>query len=198
MTKCYLQRFRLPLYMVEVVIVFNLPTCPLFLIILLLCHPLFTSALVNSTTTLSLPCPSCRLPSVILCCSPCSLNQHRQPEVSVFLYIDLSIFNGPIPPRAGTIVRRFRWASDAVRACCHSVLLRERADDLGSALRAFPGGTDMSISPGPTRKTHRELQMVFIGQIFRGKNPPKNNISMLLFVIIAVSQSRQTFYYKKS
>lgn len=61
--------------------------------------------------------------------------------------IDLSIFNGPTLPRVGAIVCRFRWFSDAVRACCHSVLLRVRAHDLGSALTAIPGETDMSISP---------------------------------------------------
>lgn len=50
-------------------------------------------------------------------------------------------------PGIGDILCRFRRPSDAVRACCHSVLLRVRAHDLGSALTAIPGDTDMSISP---------------------------------------------------
>lgn len=87
------------------------------------------------------------LSSVILCCSPCSLISNRQPEVRVFIYIDLSIFNGPSLPREGAISCRFRWASDAVRACCHSALLRARAHDLGSALRVMPREKDVSISP---------------------------------------------------
>lgn len=50
-------------------------------------------------------------------------------------------------PRVGAILCRFRWAADAVRACCHSVLLRARAHDLGSALTAIPGEADVPISP---------------------------------------------------
>lgn len=61
-----------------------------------------------------------------------------EPWVSVFLYIDPFIFNGPMFPRVGAILCGFRWAGDAVRPCCHSVLLRAKAHDLGSALTAIP------------------------------------------------------------
>ena len=72
-----------------------------------------------------------------------ALQISTEPDVYAFLCIDLSIFNGPALPGAGTILCMFRWTSDAVRACCHSMLLRARAGDLGSALRVFPGDTDL-------------------------------------------------------
>lgn len=82
-----------------------------------------------------------------LCSFRCSLGSEETREVSQFLYIDPFIFNGPMFPRVGAILCRFRWAGDAVRACCHSVLLRAKAHDLGSALTAIPGEPDVPISP---------------------------------------------------
>lgn len=79
--------------------------------------------------------------------SVCSSGSEETREVSQFLYIDPFIFNGPMFPRVGAILCRFRWAGDAVRACCHSVLLRAKAHDLGSALTAIPGEADVPISP---------------------------------------------------
>lgn len=90
----------------------------------------------------------------------------------MFLYIDLSIFNGPTLPRVGAISCRFRWASDAVRACCHSALLRARAHDLGRALRAMPREMDMSISPWP----HMKNKLKIPEGLYRAnlkENPPK-------------------------
>ena len=82
-------------------------------------------------------------------------------------------FMTPTLPGTGTILFRFRWASTAVRSCWHSVLLRARADNLGSALTVFPGDTDMSISSGPVLKTQRKPWMVFTGQILGGKSTSK-------------------------
>lgn len=84
---------------------------------------------------------------LFLCCFRCSSGSEETREVSPFLYIDPFIFNGPMFPRVGAILCRFRWAGDAVRACCHSVLLRAKAHDLGSALTAIPGEQDVPISP---------------------------------------------------
>lgn len=84
---------------------------------------------------------------LFLCCFRCSSGSEETREVSQFLYIDPFIFNGPMFPRVGAILCRFRWAGDAVRACCHSVLLRAKAHDLGSALTAIPGEQDVPISP---------------------------------------------------
>lgn len=63
-----------------------------------------------------------------------------QPEVQVFLYIDLSIFNGLVLPRAGAILFRFRWASDAVRACCHSVQLKSESVRPWKCINGHPRG----------------------------------------------------------
>lgn len=60
--------------------------------------------------------------------------------MQVFLYIDLSIFNGLVLPRAGAILFRFRWASDAVRACCHSVQLKSESVRPWKCINGHPRG----------------------------------------------------------
>lgn len=78
--------------------------------------------------------------SLILCCSTSPRNRGGQPEVQVFLYIDLSIFNGLVLPRAGAILFRFRWASDAVSACCHSVQLKSESVRPWKCISGHPRG----------------------------------------------------------
>lgn len=125
---------------------------------------------------------------VILCCSPCSLNYHRQPEVRVCLCIDLSIFNGPTFPGAGTIVSRFRWARDAVRARCRSMLLKARVHNLESALREIPGDADVSISPLVLHEKSTETSRWPLPGKKKVKKSPKYKMNMLLRVMTAGTQ----------
>lgn len=107
---------------------------------------------------LLLHCPFCLASLLLFFAAPLALWAGVDSRRCVCSYVSIYPFlMAPPPPRVGAILCGFRCASDAVGACCHSLLLRARAHDLGSALTEIPGETDMSISPRSHTKNMRKV-----------------------------------------
>lgn len=94
-------------------------------------------------------------------------------------------------PGGGTTSCKFRRASVAVKAVCHSVLLRAREHNLKSALRVFPGDAEVPISDRSHMKNPQGTPDCLYWTNPMGEIHPKKRIGTFSSGVIAGSQSKQ-------